>query len=198
MRICVFCGSSMGSREAYSQAARQLAEYMADHNIGLVYGGANVGLMKVLADTMLEKGVEVIGVMPQNLVRKEVAHVSLTEMIIVETMAERKEKMVELSDAFITLPGGYGTLDELSEILTFNQLRIMDKPLGILNIGGYFDQLLQFFDHSVNEGFVRSEHRTNLIVSDQIQPLLQKMAAYKPLSMGKWLNDIKVESTRKS
>ena len=198
MRICVFCGSSMGSREAYSQAARQLAEYMADHNIGLVYGGANVGLMKVLADTMLKKGVEVIGIMPQNLVRKEVAHVSLTEMIIVETMAERKEKMVELSDAFITLPGGYGTLDELSEILTFNQLRIMDKPLGILNIGGYFDQLLQFFDHSVNEGFVRSEHRTNLIVSDQIQPLLQKMAAYKPLSMGKWLNDIKVESTRKS
>ena len=194
MRICVFCGSSMGFKNEYREAARELALFLAERKIGLVYGGANVGLMKILADTMLEKGVEVIGIMPQNLVRKEVAHVALTEMIVVETMAERKEKMVELSDGFITLPGGFGTLDELSEILTFNQLRIMDKPLGILNIEGYFDHLLYFFDHASAEGFVRKEHRNNLVVSDNITDLFNKMDAYQPLEMGKWIKDIKLES----
>lgn len=194
MRICVFCGSSMGFKNEYREAARQLALFLAERKIGLVYGGANVGLMKILADTMLEKGVEVIGIMPKNLIRREVAHVALTEMIVVETMAERKEKMVELSDGFITLPGGFGTLDELSEILTFNQLRIMDKPLGILNIEGYFDHLLQFFDHASAEGFVRKEHRDNLVVSDDINELFNKMNAYKPLEMGKWIKEIKIES----
>ncbi len=194
MRICVFCGSSMGFRDEYRLAAKNLADFMAKQNIGLVYGGANVGLMKVLADTMLEKGKEVIGIMPRSLVRKEVAHESLTKMIVVETMAERKEKMIEISDGFITLPGGFGTLDELSEILTFNQLRIMDKPLGILNISGYFDHLLEFFNHTTEEGFVRKEHRDNLIVSDNIGTLFSKMQEYKPLSMGKWIEDIKVES----
>ena len=194
MRICVFCGSSMGVREEYRIAARSLAQYMAEQNIGLVYGGANVGLMKVLADTMLEKGVEVIGIMPRSLVRKEVAHESLSKMIVVDTMAQRKEKMVELSDGFIAIPGGFGTLDELSEILTFNQLRIMDKPLGILNISGYFDHLLKFFKHAVEEGFVRKEHNDNLIVSDQIETLFTEMNEYKPLAMGKWIEEIKVES----
>ena len=194
MRICVFCGSSMGFRDEYRLAAKDLADFMAKQNIGLVYGGANVGLMKVLADTMLEQGKEVIGIMPRNLVRKEVAHESLTKMIVVETMAERKEKMIEISDGFITLPGGFGTLDELSEILTFNQLRIMDKPLGILNISGYFDHLLEFFNHMTEEGFVRKEHRDNLIISDHIGTLFSKMHEYKPLSMGKWIEDIKVES----
>lgn len=194
MRICVFCGSSMGFKNEYREAARELALFLAERKIGLVYGGANVGLMKILADTMLEKNVEVIGIMPQNLIRREVAHVALTEMIVVETMAERKEKMVELSDGFITLPGGFGTLDELSEILTFNQLRIMDKPLGILNIEGYFDHLLHFFDHASAEGFVRKEHRDNLMVSDNIAELFNKMNAYQPLEMGKWIKEIKIES----
>jgi len=184
----------MGFRDEYRVAAKNLANFMADQNIGLVYGGANVGLMKVLADTMLEKGIEVIGIMPRSLVRKEVAHESLSKMIVVDTMAQRKEKMVELSDSFITIPGGFGTLDELSEILTFNQLRIMDKPLGILNVSGYFDHLLEFFKHAVEEGFVRNEHRDNLIVSDHIGTLFSKMDEYKPLSMGKWIEDIKVES----
>jgi len=184
----------MGIREEYRIAARSLAQYMAEQNIGLVYGGANVGLMKVLADTMLEKGVEVIGIMPRSLVRKEVAHESLSKMIVVDTMAQRKEKMVELSDGFIAIPGGFGTLDELSEILTFNQLRIMDKPLGILNISGYFDHLLEFFKHAVEEGFVRKEHSDNLIVSDNIKNLFYRMNEYKPLSMGKWIEEIKVES----
>jgi len=184
----------MGFRDEYRLAAKNLADFMAEQNISLVYGGANVGLMKVLADTMLEKGIEVIGIMPRSLVRKEVAHESLSKMIVVDTMAQRKEKMVELSDGFITIPGGFGTLDELSEILTFNQLRIMDKPLGILNISGYFDHLLEFFNHAAEEGFVRKEHRDNLIVSDQIEILFSRMNDYKPLSMGKWIEEIKVES----
>ena len=194
MRICVFCGSSMGYKEAYRRAAEHLAGYLASRDIGLVYGGANVGLMKVLADTMLAKGQEVIGIMPANLVQKEVAHHTLSELIIVDTMAERKEKMVELSDGFISLPGGYGTLDEISEILTFNQLRISDKPLGILNIDGYFDSLLRFFDHAVQEGFVRKEHRDNLMVSDDMEKLFEMMNDFHPLATGKWIKDIKIES----
>jgi uncharacterized protein (TIGR00730 family) len=193
-RICVFCGSSMGYRDEYKTAARELGLFLSDNGIGLVYGGANVGLMKVIADTMLSKGAEVIGIMPHHLVNREVAHAKLTEMIIVDTMAERKEQMVNLSDGFIALPGGFGTLDELSEILTFNQLRISDKPLGILNISGYFDHLLRFFDHAVEEGYVREEHRNNLIVSENISDLVQFMHQYKPLTMGKWIEDILDES----
>lgn len=193
----MFCGSGMGYREEYREAARELGEYFAAQGIGLVYGGSNVGLMQVIADTMLAKGAEVVGVMPENLVAKEVAHSGLTQLIIVRTMAERKEKMVQLSDGFVTLPGGFGTLDELSEILTFNQLRISDKPLGILNVCGYFDKLLGFFDHAVAEGFVRKEHRENLIVSDKIENLLSRMESYRPLSMGKWIKDIKIESNHK-
>ncbi|RLD35437.1 MAG: TIGR00730 family Rossman fold protein [Bacteroidetes bacterium] len=193
-KICVFCGSSMGARDEYKTAARDLANYLAAHHMELVYGGADVGLMKVLSDTALAQGVDVIGVMPKRLIEKEVAHHKLTEMIVVETMAERKDKMVELSDGFVALPGGFGTFDELSEILTFNQLRISDKPLGILNIAGYFDDLLKFYDHAVAEGFVRKEHRQNLIVSDNIPDLMRQMNRYQPLTMGKWIEDIKNES----
>ena len=196
MKICVFCGSSMGFDTVYQEAAEEVADFFVRNSIGLVYGGANVGLMKILADIMLSNGREVIGIMPQNLVRKEVAHNSLTELIIVDTMAERKEIMVDISDAFITIPGGFGTIDELSEILTYNQLRIMDKPLGILNINGYFDHLFRFYDHAVKEGFVRKEHREHLIISDNIEALFNQMSAYKPLTMGKWIEDIKIESTR--
>lgn len=193
-RICVFCGSSMGSRPEYKSAAENLGRVLADNDIGLVYGGANVGLMKVIADTMLANGAEVIGVMPHHLVNREVAHAKLSEMIIVDTMAERKEQMVTLSDGFIALPGGFGTLDELSEILTYNQLRISDKPLGILNVSGYFDDLLKFYNHAVQEGFVREEHRNNMMVSENIQELMQMMHQYKPLTMGKWIEDILNES----
>ena len=193
-KICVFCGSSMGARDEYKTAARDLVDYLAAHHMELVYGGADVGLMKVLSDTALAQGVDVIGVMPKRLIEKEVAHHKLTEMIVVETMAERKDKMVELSDGFVALPGGFGTFDELSEILTFNQLRISDKPLGILNIAGYFDDLLKFYDHAVAEGFVRKEHRQNLIVSDNIPDLMRQMNHYQPLTMGKWIEDIKNES----
>lgn len=193
-QICVFCGSSMGNQPSYRNAAVQLGLVMAEQKMGLVYGGANVGIMKVLAETMLEKGMKVIGVMPDSLVEKEVAHRGLTELIIVSSMAARKEKMVELSDAFIAMPGGFGTLDELSEIMTYNQLRITDKPMGLLNIDGFFDALLRFYDHAVQEGFVRKEHRDNLIVSDGVTDLLARMSAYRPVGMGKWIEDIMKES----
>jgi len=153
-------------------------------------------LMKILADVMLARGKNVIGVMPGHLVRKEVAHAELSEMIIVETMAERKEKMIELSNAFVAIPGGYGTFDELTEILTFNQLRLTDKPLGILNVDGYFDLMLSFYDHAVQEGFVRKEHRDNLIVSTDIKTLFTELNEYEPLAMGKWIEEIKVESQK--
>jgi len=194
MKICVFCGSSTGKPEIYKNEAIKLAKYFVKNSISLVYGGANVGIMKILAETMLKSDKEVIGIMPKLLVEKEVAHFGITEMIVVNSMAERKEKMVEISDAFIALPGGFGTLDELSEILTFNQLRIIDKPLGILNVNGFFDKLLDFFDHAVAEGYVRAEHRNNIIVENDIDRLLLRMNAYKPLSMGKWIEDIHEES----
>lgn len=192
--ICVFCGSSMGNDPRYREAAKAVAGFFVKHDIRLVYGGAQVGLMKILADTLLENGKEVIGIMPGLLIEKEVAHHNLTQMIRVETMAERKEKMVELSDGFIALPGGFGTLDELAEVMIYNQLRIVDKPTGILNTAGYFDKLLAFLDHAVKEGFVRAEHRDNLLVSDNIEDLFRLMQQYSPVSMGKWLEDIKAES----
>lgn len=193
--ICVFCGSSMGRDKKYARAALELAETFLEYNISLVYGGANVGLMKILADTMLVAGGKAIGVMPQSLVEKEVAHQNLSKLHIVESMQERKLLMASLSDAFITMPGGYGTLDELAEMMTFNQLRIHEKPLGILNTNGYFDKLLDFFDHGVTEMFVRAEHRDNLIIDRDPHKLLRKMQDYKPVGMEKWIREIKKESS---
>jgi uncharacterized protein (TIGR00730 family) len=192
--ICVFCGSSMGTRPEYRQSARELGEILLKKNIQLVYGGANVGLMQILADTVLKGGGEVIGIMPQMLIDKEVAHTGLTKMITVVSMSERKSLMVEHSDGFIAMPGGYGTLDELAEVITYNQLRLTDKPIGILNIAGYFDPLLAFFDHITDEGFLRPEHRQNLIVDVQVENLIMKMNEFQPVAMDKWIEDIKRES----
>jgi uncharacterized protein (TIGR00730 family) len=188
--ICVFCGSSTGKREIYKTKAKELGEIFLKNKITMIYGGANVGLMRILADTMLKADGNVIGVMPE----KEVAHNNLTKMHIVGSMQERKNLMAEISDAFIALPGGLGTFDELAEMLTYNQLRIHDKPVGILNIKGYFDNLLKFFDHAVEERFVREEHRNNLIVDENIESLLLKLNSYKPVQIGKWIDDIKEES----
>jgi uncharacterized protein (TIGR00730 family) len=192
--ICVFCGSSMGIRPGYRKGAEELGGVLLERGIHLIYGGANVGLMKVLADTVLAGGGEVIGIMPRRLVENEVAHQGLTKMHIVESMSERKTLMVELSDAFVAMPGGFGTFDELAEVITYNQLRLSDKPIGILNLEHYFDHLLDFFTHTVNEGFLRHEHRNNLIVDEKPSELLRKMLRYKPVSIEKWIRDIKEES----
>lgn len=192
--ICVFCGSSMGIRPGYKKGAEELGVILLKRGIQLIYGGANVGLMKVLADTVLVGGGEVVGIMPKRLVENEVAHNGLTKMHIVESMSERKTLMVELSDAFIAMPGGFGTFDELAEVITYNQLRLNDKPIGILNLEHYFDRLLDFFSHTAKEGFLRHEHRNNLVVESDPEELLRKMEQYQPVSIDKWIRDIKVES----
>lgn len=193
-KICVFCGSSMGIRPEYRNAAVELGKLIALRGDELVYGGANVGLMKVLADTAMNHGGKVTGVMPHHLISKEVAHHGIDQLHKVHSMAERKELMIEISDVFLALPGGFGTLDELAEILTLSQLRIIDKPLGLLNTAGYFDALLQFLDHGVAEGFVRSEHRKNIFVADDAAILLEQLEDYAPVAIGKWIDDIKKES----
>jgi len=190
--LCVFCGSSIGRQLLYSERAVKLAEYLLAEKITLVYGGANVGLMGILADTMLAGGGNVIGVMPKSLVEREVAHADLTEMHIVEGMQERKALMADLSDAFIALPGAYGTLDELFEVLTWNQLGIIHKPIGLLNLDGFFNSLLQMLDHAVEEKFLRPEHRNMLISGDDLIQLMQALEKYQPVTAEKWIERLKV------
>lgn len=191
--ICVFCGSSSGSNPVYTEKAIALGNLFAEKNITLVYGGSNVGLMRVIADTMLEAGGKVIGVMPHNLIQREVAHKGLTEFHVVETMAERKAVMDKLSDAFIAMPGGIGTLDELFEVMSWNQLEIINKPVALYNVLGYYDQLLAFLDHSVDQRFVKPEHRINLIAESDENILLEKIFNYKPVKVdgGKWIKELK-------
>ena len=189
--ICVFCGSSTGKNERYSIHARVLAEGLLRDGITLVYGGANVGLMRVIADTMLEGGGKVVGIMPKALVKKEVAHDNLTEMHIVEGMQERKAMMADLSDAFIALPGAYGTFDEIFEVLTWNQLGIVEKPIGLLNIDGYFDAIIRMLDHAVEENFLRKEHREILITETEYPVLLEKLNAFRPVVAQKWIERLK-------
>jgi uncharacterized protein (TIGR00730 family) len=189
--ICVFCGSSTGGNTEYSKAAERLATFFLREHISLVYGGANVGLMRILADTMLESGGKVIGIMPQSLVEKEVAYAGLTEMHIVGGMQERKALMADLSDAFIALPGAYGTLDELFEVLTWNQLGIINKPVGLLNIHGFFNPLLSLLDHAVDEKFLRPEHRNILIMEDDEEVLLTRLRKFEPVTAEKWIERLK-------
>jgi uncharacterized protein (TIGR00730 family) len=191
--ICVFCGSSAGSREEYSSKARDLGLLLTEKDITLVYGGSNVGIMHVIADTMMQAGGKVIGVMPHTLIEREVAHRAITEFHVVETMAERKAVMDELSDAFIAMPGGIGTLDELFEVMSWNQLDLITKPVALYNVLGYYDQLLAFLDHSVDQRFVKPEHRMNLIAESDENMLLEKILNYKPVKVdgGKWIKELK-------
>lgn len=193
-KICVFCGSSMGFDDIYKKKAIDLADYFIEKGHSLVYGGADVGLMKIIADRMLEAGMEVIGVMPQYLVDKEVSHSGITKLHIVESMAERKNLLIKISDAFIAMPGGFGTLDELAEVLVLDQLQIISKPMGLYNVNGYFDHLIKFIDLGVTEGFVREEHRSNVFANENPKELCHQIMAYKPIEMTKWLKDIKTES----
>jgi len=179
-RFCVFCGSSSGADPAYAAAAASLASQLAARNISVVYGGSNVGLMGVLADTALAAGGEVIGVIPRALVEKEVAHTHLSELRIVGSMHQRKALMAELSDGFIALPGGYGTLDEFCEILTWVQLGLERKPCGVLNVRGYYDHLLSLFDHAVEERFLRPQHRCMLLCDTTAESLIERMLRYEP------------------
>jgi uncharacterized protein (TIGR00730 family) len=173
--IGVFCGSSAGVDPAYTHMARKLGELLAQQSIALVYGGAQVGLMGSVADAALAAGGRVIGVIPRMLMTRELGHPGLTELRVVETMAERKQVMMDLSDAFIALPGGIGTLDELFEVWTTTQLGQHSKPCGLLNVQGYFDQLLGFLDHAVAQGFLREQHRQQLRLNEDPAALLRQL-----------------------
>lgn len=188
-RICVFSGSNTGKRQEYQQAARDLGQELIARGLGLVYGGASVGLMGVIADTVLAGGGEVIGVIPRALFRREVAHEHLTALHEVDSMHERKALMADLSDGFIALPGGFGTFDELFEITTWAQLGLHTKPIGLLNVAGYFTPLLTMVDHAVTEGFIPPDHAHILLNSASPADLLDSFAAYAPLSdQSKWLD----------
>ena len=171
----------------YADAARALATVMAEREIGLVYGGGKVGLMGVLADTILERGGEAIGVMPQALIDREIGHPNLTELKVVDSMHERKARMAELADGFVAVPGGIGTLEELIEVYTWSQLVIHDNGCGILNVNGYYDGLIAFLDHAVGSGFLRPQHRDVLVVADYPAELLDRLAAFERPRVGKWL-----------
>jgi len=185
--ICVYCGSSPGRLEAYADAARALAEALASRNIGLVYGGAGIGIMGAVADHVLQLGGKAVGVIPEALMRKEVAHYRLSELYVTQSMHERKMRMAELSDGFIALPGGLGTLEELFEIWTWAQLGFHDKPCGLLNVEGYYDPLIEFLDHAVTEQFVRHSHRAILIVENEPEKLLERFANYQPPIVKTWV-----------
>lgn len=186
-RICVYCGSRPGKRPEYALAAHQLAKELVQRSIGLVYGGAHVGIMGQLADAVLAQNGEVIGIIPQALVDKEVAHYGLTELRIVASMHERKAMMADLADGFIALPGGLGTLEELFEILTWAQLGLHRKPCGLLNIDGYYDGLAAFLDHAVNEQFVKIVDRSMLLIESQPHKLLNSMVSYQAPSVEQWI-----------
>jgi uncharacterized protein (TIGR00730 family) len=188
-RVCVFCGSSPGARPAYAEATAEVAELLVGEGIGVVYGGGHVGLMGVLADAAMAAGGEVIGVMPQALVDREIAHGRISELRVVGSMHERKALMAELSDAFIALPGGAGTLDELFEVYTWAQLGLHDKPCGLLDVEDYYAGLAAFLDHAVRERFVREEHRAMLIVERDPRALIGRLRDYEPRAVApKWID----------
>ena len=188
MRLCIFCGSSPGARPEYAAATTELATLLTGRGIGIVYGGASVGLMGLLADTALEAGGEVVGVIPEALERKEIARSGLTELHVVGSMHERKALMAELSDGFIALPGGSGTLEELFEVFTWSQLGLHRKACALLNVAGYYDGLAAFLDHAVDERFLRPEHRAMLLSEDTPATVLAALEAFDPPVADKWID----------
>ena len=186
-RICVFCGSNVGINPAYRQSAATLGGLLAKRGIEVVYGGGKIGLMGVLADAALAAGGRVIGVIPDSLMATEVGHPQLSELRIVSSMHERKAIMSDLSDAFIALPGGFGTLEEFCEVLTWSQLGIQSKPCALLNVAGYYDPLLQLFDHAVREGFLREQNRLLVMEEVDAETLLLKMSQFRPATVSKWI-----------
>ncbi|WP_294304571.1 TIGR00730 family Rossman fold protein [uncultured Chryseobacterium sp.] len=186
--ITVFCGSSFGSDDIYKEQATLLGQNLAKQGIQLVYGGADVGLMGSVADGALNAGGKVIGVLPHFLQSKEIAHRQLTELVLVETMHERKTKMNELCDGVIVLPGGYGTLEEFFEMITWAQLGLHQKPIGLLNIDGFYDDLIRMVQTMVDKGFLKQVNRDMLLISDCIEELLEMMRNYKAPTVGKWIS----------
>lgn len=183
----MFCGSSFGTRPEYRAAAEFAGRYFAEQNVRVVYGGGNVGLMGAVADSALEAGGEVVGVIPEALMQKEVGHHGLTELHVVSSMHERKALMADLSDAFIALPGGFGTFEEFCEVITWSQLGIHNKPCGLWNVAGYYTPLLQMFDHAVGEQFLKPQNRSIVVASEELETLMQNMLQWRPAKVEKWI-----------
>ena len=190
-KICIFCGSSMGFDPIYKEKAAELGRVLADHGCELLYGGGSVGLMKIVADVMMERHCKVIGTITQHLLDMRVGHPEIDELIVVETMAERKKILEDMADGFIALPGGIGTMDEFFEAYVLSQLRVFDKPVALYNVNGYYDGLVDFIGHMAKEGFMRKEHAENLIVSNDAKDLLAKMEQFQPADVTKWVVEIK-------
>lgn len=186
-RLCVFCGSSFGSRPDYEQAAHHLGTTLAQQGVEVVYGGGRVGLMGVVADAALAAGGQVIGVIPEALMQMEIGHAGLTDLRVVNSMHERKALMADLSDGFIALPGGFGTLEEFCEVLTWSQLGFHRKPCCLLNTAGYYDRLLALWDHAVEEGFVRLENRAQVLSAHSVEEALEQIKHYQPTHTPKWI-----------
>ena len=187
-RICVFCASSQGSRPEYRAAAEEMGTELVRRNIGLVYGGGNVGLMGVIAGAVLKAGGEAVGVIPEHIMSREIGHKGLTKLHVVHSMHERKALMADLSDAFIAMPGGFGTLEEFCEVLTWSQLGLHAKPCGILNVSGYYTPLLAMFDHAVKERFLKPENRGLVLARESAAELLQALEDWRPVRVEKWLD----------
>jgi uncharacterized protein (TIGR00730 family) len=187
-RVCVYAGSNFGVRPDYRSAAERLANVLLTRRIGIVFGGADVGLMKVVADTALAGGGNVIGVIPDAMIAREIGHAGLTELRVVGSMHERKATMADLADGFVALPGGYGTLEEIVEITTWAQLGLHAKPVGLLDVAGFYQPLVAFLDHAVAEGFLRPQHREMLHVSDDPNALLDAFDAWTPPHVHKWID----------
>ncbi len=187
-RLCVFCGSSVGARPSYVEAARRVGTLLASRKIGLVYGGGNIGLMGEVADATLAAGGEAIGVIPEALVARELAHRGLTDLRIVPSMHERKSLMADLSDGFMALPGGFGTFEEFCEAVTWTQLGLHAKPCGLLNVGGYYDPLLGLFDAGVRERFIRPENRAIVLAHTEPEALIDALLVSRPVMTPRWID----------
>ncbi|MDH3646580.1 MAG: TIGR00730 family Rossman fold protein [Gammaproteobacteria bacterium] len=186
--VCVFTGSNRGVSDAYATFAEQLGQEITNRGMGLVYGASRVGLMGVIADAVLAAGGHVVGVIPEALRKKELMHEGLTETHVVKSMHERKALFAELSDGFVAMPGGLGTLEELFEVLTWAQLGFHNRPVGLLNVSGYYDELLRFLDQTVAQGFVHRKHRSMMLIDEEPAALLDAMADYRPASVSKWID----------
>jgi len=192
--ICVFCGSNPGNDEDFKKFAEKLGKIFAERNIRLVYGGGNIGIMKIIANAVLQNGGKVVGVITNHLADKELAHDQVQEMIHVETMQQRKARMTELSDAFIALPGGFGTLEEVFEVITLNQLELHKKPVGILNVNGFYDHLKLQLERMVKDKLLLEPHRKMVMFEEEPEKLLKRMSDYEAPRVDKWIDDIKKRS----
>ena len=190
-KICIFCGSSMGFDPIYREKAAELAQAMADRQCELLYGGGSVGLMKIIADVMLDNHCKVTGTITEHLMDMEVGYKDIDELIVVDSMAERKKILEDMADAFIAMPGGFGTMDELFEVLVLSQLRVFDKPVALYNVNDYFYHVTRFIEQACQEGFIHPEHARNIIVSDAPKKLLDGIEAFKPVQIKKWVTEIK-------